>query len=98
MALGKALQRFERTDYLEEIGTWISGGIVLWQCVHNKVSHSSTIKVGYELMAIATAGLEGKEQRFLRETEGTAVGEQKADVGGLVSISTRPYQCRYFFN
>ena len=79
MALGKALQGFYRTDYFQEVRIGIYRLVILRQCVHNEVSHSTAIKVWDEVVSVIASGLQCEEQCFLGETQRAAVCQQEAD-------------------
>ena len=98
MALGKALQRLQRVDHLQEVGLGINLLHVFGHILHNEVSHPTAIKLWDIMMPIVTPRFQGKEQCLFGETERTAVGQQKADVGILFAKTARTDEGGNFFN
>ena len=98
VSLCQSLESLQRIDHLQEVCLRIVGGVALGHVCHDEVPHPTAIKLRDVIMTVIALRLEREEQCFFRETKGSAVGKDEADIHVIVAITTRTYQCGYLFN
>ena len=72
MTFGQALQSFQRTDHLQEIGIG-TGCHVFRQTTDHKRAYPPTIKFGNITVPVVTTAFQRKKQSIFRETQRTAI-------------------------
>jgi hypothetical protein len=94
---GQSLQRTSRVGDEQEVASGKSSKVGR-QRFNYKVMNPSAVELANILVSIVTSRAQCEKQGFLRETQRTAIGEQKADASILIAISVSADENRYLFN
>ena len=98
VTLGEALQGLEGVGDTEEVSLREPLLVVVGNSRHHEVVNPTVVQAGEILVAVVALRLDGEEQRLLGETQRTAVGKQKADIGIRRTISARADEGGDFLN
>ena len=97
MPFGQPLERTPRVGDEQEVASGKSSNVG-GQRFYNEVMNPTAVELANILVPIVTSRAQCEKQGFLRETQRTAIGEQKADASILIAISVSADENRYLFN